>query len=43
MGVAHLGKTTIAKVLYNHEEIKKHFDVLAWVNVSENFDVEEIS
>ena len=43
VGMAGLGKTTLAKVLYNHEEIKKHFDVLAWVHVSGNFDVEEIS
>ncbi|XP_065634950.1 putative disease resistance protein RGA3 [Quercus suber] len=43
VGMAGLGKTTLAKVLYNHEEIKKHFDVLAWVHVSEIFDVEKIS
>ncbi|KAK4566083.1 hypothetical protein RGQ29_002323 [Quercus rubra] len=43
VGMAGLGKTTLAKVLYSHEEIKKHFDALAWVHVSENFDVEKIS
>ena len=43
VGMAGLGKTALAKVLYSHEEIKKHFDALAWVHVSENFDVEKIS
>ncbi|XP_023899170.1 putative disease resistance protein RGA3 isoform X1 [Quercus suber] len=43
IGMAGHGKTTLAKVLYNHEEIKKHFDVLGWVHVSENLEVEEIS
>ncbi|XP_050259381.1 putative disease resistance protein RGA3 isoform X2 [Quercus robur] len=43
VGMVGLGKTTLAKVLYNHGEIKKHFDVLAWVHVGGNFDVEEIS
>ncbi|KAL4631829.1 hypothetical protein ACB092_04G005800, partial [Castanea dentata] len=43
VGMPGLGKTTLARVLYNHEEINKHFDVLAWVHVGGNFDVEEIS
>ncbi|KAL4631820.1 hypothetical protein ACB092_04G005200 [Castanea dentata] len=43
VGIPGLGKTTLARVLYNHEEIKKHFDVLAWVHVGGNFDVEKIS
>ncbi|KAK7850431.1 putative disease resistance protein rga4 [Quercus suber] len=42
VGMAGIGKTTLAKFVYNNEQIKKHFDVLAWVNVSKNFDVEGI-
>ncbi|KAK4551754.1 hypothetical protein RGQ29_032275 [Quercus rubra] len=42
VGMAGIGKTTLAKLVYNHEQIKKHFDVVAWVNVGKNFDVEEI-
>ena len=42
VGMAGIGKTTLAKLVYNHELIKKHFDVVAWVNVGKIFDVEEI-
>ena len=42
VGMACLGKTTLAKLVYNNELIKKHFDVLAWVNVGKHFNVEGI-
>ncbi|KAK4566161.1 hypothetical protein RGQ29_002397 [Quercus rubra] len=42
VGMAGLGKTTLAKLVYNNELIKKHFDILAWVNVGKHFDVEGI-
>ncbi|XP_075661972.1 disease resistance protein RGA2-like [Castanea sativa] len=42
LGMASLGKTTLAKLVYNNELIKKHFDVLAWVNVGIHFDVKGI-
>ncbi|KAL4631901.1 hypothetical protein ACB092_04G012100 [Castanea dentata] len=42
LGMTGLGKTTLAKLVYNNELIKKHFDVLAWVNVGIHFDVEGI-
>ncbi|XP_075661640.1 putative disease resistance protein RGA4 [Castanea sativa] len=42
VGMTGLGKTTLAKLVYNNELIKKHFDVLAWVNVGKHFDVEGI-
>ncbi|KAL4631826.1 hypothetical protein ACB092_04G005500 [Castanea dentata] len=42
VGMAGIGKTTLAKLVYNNELIKQHFDVLAWVNVGKNFDVEGI-
>ena len=42
VGMAGLGKTTLAKIVYDHEWIKKHFGGLAWVHVSRTFNVEEI-
>ncbi|KAL4632534.1 hypothetical protein ACB092_04G058100 [Castanea dentata] len=42
VGMAGLGKTTLAKEVYNNELIRKHFDVLAWVCVTKNFDFKRI-
>ncbi|XP_030940191.1 disease resistance protein RGA2-like [Quercus lobata] len=42
VGVAGLGKSTLAKEVYNHEQAKKHSNVLVWVNVSKNLDVKGI-
>nr|XP_023876856.1 putative disease resistance protein RGA3 [Quercus suber] len=40
--MAGLGKTTIAKLVYNDKLVKKHFDEKIWVCVSKNFDVKRI-
>ena len=42
LGMAGLGKTTLAKLVYNHTLVKKQFDVLIWICVAENFDVKRI-
>lgn len=42
MGIAGLGKTTVAKSVYNHIEISSHFQQKVWVCVSTTFEVENI-
>ncbi|GKV29281.1 hypothetical protein SLEP1_g38217 [Rubroshorea leprosula] len=43
VGMAGLGKTTIAKAVFRNDKIREHFgDNKMWVCVSENFDVKRI-
>ncbi|XP_027118738.1 putative disease resistance protein RGA4 [Coffea arabica] len=42
VGMGGLGKTTLARLIYNDERIKNYFDARIWVCVSENFDVTKL-
>ena len=43
-GLAGIGKTTLAKLVFNDERVKgKHFDLCAWVYVSIDFDLKRIA
>ncbi|KAG2302534.1 hypothetical protein Bca52824_031185 [Brassica carinata] len=37
-GMGGIGKTTLARQVFNHETIKSHFSGLAWVCVSQHFE-----
>ncbi|KAF7116186.1 hypothetical protein RHSIM_RhsimUnG0035900 [Rhododendron simsii] len=37
VGMGGVGKTTLAQMVYNNEMVKKHFEINAWVCVSEGY------
>ncbi|GMN52874.1 hypothetical protein TIFTF001_022011 [Ficus carica] len=42
VGMGGLGKTTLAKKVYNDADVKKHFDCCAWVFLSQQYVMKEV-
>ncbi|KAM3383169.1 hypothetical protein P3S68_008744 [Capsicum galapagoense] len=42
VGMGGIGKTTLAKEVYNHESILRRFDVRSWATVSQRHNIKEI-
>ncbi|KAL4567496.1 hypothetical protein LXL04_023081 [Taraxacum kok-saghyz] len=43
VGIGGVGKTTLARLLYDDKEVKDHFELRAWVCVSDEFNIPNIS
>ncbi|XP_022759463.1 putative disease resistance protein At3g14460 [Durio zibethinus] len=43
VGMAGVGKTTLAQVIYNDKKVKDYFDLKTWVYVSDQFDMKQIT
>ncbi|XP_068640745.1 disease resistance protein RGA2-like [Aristolochia californica] len=43
VGLGGLGKTTFARLVYNNEKVKQHFEVKGWVCASDRFEIMRVT
>ncbi|CAL5413584.1 unnamed protein product [Camellia sinensis] len=41
-GMAGLGKTTLARKVYHHQDVRCHFDAFAWVSISQQWQLKDV-
>ncbi|XP_034704288.1 putative disease resistance protein At1g50180 [Vitis riparia] len=41
-GMGGLGKTTLAKKVYHHAHVRRHFDHVAWSSISQYFNIRDV-
>ncbi|KAF4366800.1 hypothetical protein G4B88_018223 [Cannabis sativa] len=42
VGEGGIGKTTLARNVYNAEYVRQHFECFAWITVSQSYDLEKV-